>query len=57
MPLNLLIGAVLLITLCAAFIAILPLWSYDKGWIREPSTIFSLVVLLVCAVALFLPHS
>ncbi len=46
---------VLGVTLIAGTVLVLPFWSYDKGWLREPSTLFSLIVLLVVVGGLVLP--
>ena len=38
-----------LVVVIALLASILPRWSYDKGWWREPSTVFGgfLMVLLI----------
>ncbi len=46
---------VLAVTLIAGSILVLPRWSYDKGWWREPSTLFGGIVLLVVVLGLVLP--
>jgi hypothetical protein len=47
---------VLAVSLIAGAILVLPLWSYDKGGLREPSTVFGLIVLLLVVGGLLLPH-
>lgn len=44
------------VTLIAGAVLVLPFWSYEKGWLREPSTLFSLIVLLVIVGGLILPR-
>jgi hypothetical protein len=47
---------VLAVSLIVGAVLVLPFWSYDKGWLREPSTLFGLIVLLVVVGGLLLPH-
>ena len=49
MSFHIVTGIGLLVVFIALLAGTLPRWSYDKGWLREPSTIFGgfLMILLI----------